>query len=319
MSSENNNLELTQSPVHQVNFKGYRFHIKRDDLLHPLFSGNKARKFSHFITQLQQNAKLSGEKRITKIIGYGSIQANSLLSLSALAHLFKVSFDYYCVSIPNWIKETPIGNYKAALALGANIKQVRKEDLTTNLDDFMTAAAKTFDENTLFIPEGGRSQFAETGVKQLAIELNNYIEQQGLKAPLIMLPAGTGTTALFLNKHLPYKVITCACVGGSDYLQQQFSLLENNKTLWPEIIDTGKKYHFGKLYPEFFDIWKKVRAETGVTFDLLYDPLGWLSIMQYLNSNSETDYDVIYIHQGGLVGNESMLPRYERKFGRLTN
>ena len=318
MVIESNNLVLTKSPVHQVDFKGHRFHIKRDDLLHPLFSGNKARKFYHFIDQLKQNIELPEGARIKRIVGYGSVQANSLLSLSALAHLFNLDLDYYCVSIPQWLKANPIGNYKEALRLGANIIQVEKHNVETNLNDYMTSATSTFDENTLFMPEGGRCEFAETGIKSLADELVDYINQQPLKSPLIMLPAGTGTTALYLNKHLPHKVVTCPCVGDSVYLRKQFSQLEPDDRLWPEVIESDKKYHFGKLYPELFEIWKSLKSETNITFDLLYDPFGWLTLLRFLQ-DANTDHDVIYIHQGGLVGNESMLPRYERKFRRLTN
>jgi 1-aminocyclopropane-1-carboxylate deaminase len=49
----------------------------------------------------------------------------------------------------------------------------------------------------------------------------------------------------------------------------------------------------------------------GVEFDLLYDPHGWLTLLE----NPELfDNPLLYIHQGGLLGNESMLKRYERKY-----
>jgi len=49
-----------------------------------------------------------------------------------------------------------------------------------------------------------------------------------------------------------------------------------------------------------------------VEFDLLYDPHGWLTLLE----NPELfEKPLLYIHQGGLLGNESMLKRYERKYG----
>ncbi len=38
-------MKIENSPVTQHDFNGTRFYLKRDDLLHPQFSGNKARKF----------------------------------------------------------------------------------------------------------------------------------------------------------------------------------------------------------------------------------------------------------------------------------
>jgi 1-aminocyclopropane-1-carboxylate deaminase/D-cysteine desulfhydrase-like pyridoxal-dependent ACC family enzyme len=96
-----------------------------------------------------------------------------------------------------------------------------------------------------------------------------------------------------------------------DYLQKQFAMLEPNGQSHPRILDLPRKYHFGKLYREFYEIWIELRHETGVEFDLLYDPKGWMTLMAHRDQLSE---DVMYIHQGGILGNDSMLPRYTRKY-----
>ena len=301
---------LNDSPVQPLQFNGHHLLIKRDDLLNTHFSGNKARKFGYFLEN-----EFNG---ITKVVGYGSVQANSLLSLAALANIKGWQLDFYVQRLPNWIKEKPMGNYAAALKLGANIIEVT--ELATNLDDHMRQKAQTFDDNTVFVPEGGRCQLAKHGIKKLADELLAYIAKEQLANPVIMLPSGTGTTALFLQSFLPCKVLTCACVGGDSYLETQFTELEPDRARWPTIISVDKKYHFGKLYPEFYDIWQQLFAQTKVEFDLLYDPLGWITLINYLELNHQSkalqQEDIIYIHQGGLIGNESMLPRYQRKYDR---
>jgi 1-aminocyclopropane-1-carboxylate deaminase/D-cysteine desulfhydrase-like pyridoxal-dependent ACC family enzyme len=73
------------------------------------------------------------------------------------------------------------------------------------------------------------------------------------------------------------------------------------------ILEPKRKYHFAKLYPEFFDIYKKLKNQ-GIEFDLLYSPSMWLSLLEH------TDEKVLYIHSGGVSGNESMLDRYINKF-----
>jgi len=296
---------LNDSPVQPLQFNGHQLLIKRDDLLNTHFSGNKARKFGYFLD--------NEFDAITKVVGYGSVQANSLYSLAALANIKGWQLDFYVQRLPNWIKESPMGNYAGALKLGANIIEVA--ELATNLDDHMHQKAQTFTPDTLFVPEGGRCQLAKHGIKKLADELLAYIEAEKLSNPVIMLPSGTGTTALFLQSYLPCKVLTCACVGGDSYLETQFAELEADNRRWPTIISSDKKYHFGKLYPEFYDIWQQLFTQTKVEFELLYDPLGWITLLEYLDKSSQQQ-DVIYIHQGGLIGNESMLPRYQRKYDR---
>lgn len=294
---------LKHSPVQSININGHNLFIKRDDLLNPHFSGNKARKFAYFLDN-----EFPG---INKIVGYGSVQANSLYSLAALANMKGWQFDFYVQRLPNWIKATPMGNYAGALKLGANIIEMQCAD--THLESFMLEKSITLPANNLFIPEGGRCQLAQHGIKKLANELIEYINIEKLANAVIMLPSGTGTTALFLQKYLPCQVITCACVGGESYLKTQFSELDPERSHWPTIIHTDKKYHFGKLYPEFYQMWLQLLKQTEIEFDLLYDPLGWITLLNYLNKQT-IEQDIIYIHQGGLVGNESMLPRYQRKY-----
>jgi len=134
------------------------------------------------------------------------------------------------------------------------------------------------------------------------------------------LPSGTGTTALFLQKAFVGMgatrptVYTCPCVGDSDYLKKQFLELESDEKKHPKILSLEKKHHFGKLYRENYKIWLKLQQQTGVVFDLLYDPLGWRTLLAHPEVLNKP---ILYIHQGGLLGNESMLPRYERKYPEL--
>jgi 1-aminocyclopropane-1-carboxylate deaminase/D-cysteine desulfhydrase-like pyridoxal-dependent ACC family enzyme len=190
--------------------------------------------------------------------------------------------------IATYLKDNPHGNYKYALKNGMNILEKK--------------FPQTIEDDELFIPEGGYFKEAEFGLKVLADELRELDVD-------IFLPSGTGTTALYLQKHLKQKVYTCACVGGSKYLKKEFLELECDETVHPIILNMEKKYHFGKLYREFFEIWLELKKETKIEFDLLYDPLGWLTML-----NHKFDKKLLYIHQGGLIGNESMLLRYKRKF-----
>ncbi|EAH8788788.1 1-aminocyclopropane-1-carboxylate deaminase/D-cysteine desulfhydrase, partial [Campylobacter jejuni] len=76
-----------------------------------------------------------------------------------------------------------------------------------------------------------------------------------------------------------------------------------------EILKSDKKYHFGKLYLEFYQLYKDLKQECLVEFDLLYDMLG-LSIAL----KREWKNPLLYIHQGGISGNSSMLERYIFKY-----
>ncbi len=277
---------MNASKIDLITFNSYQFYIKRDDLLSVQFSGNKARKFYYYLKNDFPN--------ITKIISHGSSQSNAMYSLSVLAKMRGWQFDYFVDHVPSYLKNNPHGNYFYALKNGMNII----------CGDFPTE----FNINELFIPEGGRVDKSEFGIKILADEINEFMQDQTFD---IFLPSGTGTTALFLQSHLNAKVYTTACVGDESYLKKQFLELNSNLNEHPIILNLDKKYHFGKLYREFFEIWIELKKQTNIEFDLLYDPKGWLTMLKHKDKFKNP---ILYIHQGGLIGNESMLKRYNRKF-----
>ena len=288
-------MKYTNSPIEKINFNNQEYFIKRDDLLNSDFSGNKARKFYYYLVNDFPNIK--------KIVSFGSAQSNAMYSLSVLSKLRNWQFDYYVDHIATFLKDNPLGNYKFALENGMNIIEERIPDI--------------FDENTLFISEGGAEKEASFGIEVLANEINSWAKDNHIENLKVFLPSGTGTTALYLQKYLSFEVLTSPCVGNDEYLKKQFEKLE--QTNYPTIIKTDKKYHFGKLYKEFYEIHNELLKQTNIEFDLLYDSLGWICFQKYINSLKNKDYTFLYIHQGGPLGNISMLERYEYKYKSKNN
>ena len=283
-------MNYTNSPIHEVVFNKQKYFIKRDDLLNSDFSGNKARKFYYYL--------INDFPDIKKVVSHGSSQSNAMYSLSVLCKLKNWQFDYYVDHTASFLKENPIGNYKYAIKNGMNI-------IESEVPDF-------FDKETLFINEGGALVQASHGIEVLANEIKLWINQNNIKDIKVFLPSGTGTTALFLQKYLPFEVLTCPCVGDEEYLKKQFEVLE--KKNHPLILKTDKKYHFGKLYKEFYEIHNNLLTQTNIEFDLLYDSLGWICFENYVKQLKEANTTFLYIHQGGIIGNESMYDRYKHKY-----
>lgn len=283
-------MNYTNSPIEQITFNKQKYFIKRDDLLDVDFSGNKARKFYYFLK--------NDFPQIKKIVSSGSAQSNAMYSLSVLCKLKNLEFDYYVDHIASFLKENPSGNYQSALKNKMNIKA---ESLPL-----------TFEDDTLYINEGGAVKEASYGIEILANEIKIWAKENKIENLKVFLPSGTGTTALFLQKYLPFEVLTCACVGNEEYLEKQFNELEIQNH--PTIIKTEKKYHFGKLYKEFYEIHNELLHQTNIEFDLLYDSLGWICFEKYVNNLEDKNFQFLYIHQGGILGNISMLKRYENKY-----
>lgn len=276
------------SPTTPFHFQGFDFHVKRDELIDPLLSGNKYRKL---YTLLQ-----TSPETYTTIISYGGTQSNAMLSIAALCQQKGWAFEYYCKPLPSHLKEQPTGNLQ--IALGLNMQLIETEDYTQTINQLQSHG------KTLLIPQGGADPLAEQGIVILADEIKQWQAEQGIKDLHVVTPSGTGTTALYLAKHLPNcTVFTTASVSDNLYLTQQMQQLGNipNNLI---LLDPSKKYRFAKPYPEFLKTYQSLK-QAGIEFDLLYAPLMWQTLLQ--NNIKGT---VLYVHSGGLMGNTTMLERY---------
>ena len=338
-----------KSPMSRIEVRGRRIYVKRDDLLQfdlqvdsayagnsvfggnsllngsSLFNGNKARKLYKYLIQ--------DHSEIKRLVSFGSVQSNMLCSLAALAQLKGWQLQFYVHHLPEHLFNEPRGNYGFALQMGAQVIATGKsgDDMARELQARMATHA-----DTLYIPEGGFHVDSELGIKCLADEVidwvrNLYLNGQG-RTPIFMLPSGTGVMAMYLQKHLPFEVLTCACAGDEHSLRQSFEQLPEGGDRYPRILPlpdyvndpqplfkpqprSKPGYGFGQVNLRFYDIWRELRDSGGIEFDLLYDPLGWICLLDYLQSDGGEklmDQDIIYLHQGGLLGNLTMLERYRR-------
>ncbi len=287
MSIQTTNTQAN-SPIEEFAFKQRKFYVKRDDLIDPFLSGNKYRKLFSLITL--------DKSRIDTVISYGGVQSNAMVALAALCRQKNWHFIYYTkeVDTSHYLQ---ISNYHIALRFGMQHKAL---DMSI-YRDFIASLPLSIDERSYLVHQGGASRDALPGIRQLAHE----IREAGLKDKRLATPSGTGTTALYLAKELPdFTVFTTPSIGDKMYLLKQMGALEKVPDNL-EILESSKKYHFAKPYPEFYKLYRQLK-ECGVEFDLLYAPKLWKLLLE------KTDGEILYIHSGGVTGNASMLARYAR-------
>ncbi|MFW6307198.1 MAG: 1-aminocyclopropane-1-carboxylate deaminase [Campylobacterales bacterium] len=290
-------MKLENSEVSKLNFFDREIYLKRDDLLVGL-EGNKARKFYSLATNFPANIK--------KIISYGGVQSNAMLSLSKLAKLKKVELIYYVKAIPSFLEQNPHGNYYHALKNGMKLHTLGYDDFYQKVESIQSSLK----ENELFIPQGGAYEDAKMGIEKLGLEISSFISEANLKNPVIWLSSGTGTTAFFLSSMRLFDVYTTPSVGDALYLEKQMDRLGSGFS--PNIIETEDKILFGNPHPKLYQIYKEC-LDAGVEFDLLYDSKTLLALKEKLEYF--VGRDIVFIHSGGVYGNESMLPRYDLDFG----
>lgn len=292
-------------PIELITFRNRRFWLLRDDLIDEKLNGNKARKLYYLL-----NSDLS---RITHIVSYGSSQSNAMFALSVFALMKGLKFVYVISHLNSYLKSNPTGNY--AFALKNNMHLINMQDDTEcddkNIEEYAKEVAKSIGDGAIFIPEGVACRQAQAGFALQADVIDDFCEKNNVK-PDIFLPSGTGTSATYLSKYTNLNVFTCPCVGDEKYLKEQIYKLDTNANV--NILSPPKKYAFAKPYFELYEIWQELLDESGVEFDLLYDPIGFLTIFSNLDRLGD---NILYIHQGGQIGNITQLQRYKYKFKDL--
>lgn len=192
-----------------------------------------------------------------------------------------------------------------ALALGMRLHEVSHAEYENAIQQLR----RSTDPATLFLPQGGADPLAQGGLNVLAGEIRTWMQLQGLRSLKVVTPSGTGTTAYYLATALPEAtVITAPMAGSETYLRAQMQLLghipENLQVLSHE-----QKYHFARPYRALLQMHHELIA-AGVEFDLIYGAPMWHTLLQHMD---EISGPILYVHSGGLIGNETMLARYRHQ------
>jgi len=235
-----------------------------------------------------------------------------MASIAALCKRKGWPFLYITKVLSTTLKQNTTGNLKAALDDGMQLIEVMHEeyrDVISSLHSGLPNTSVQKREGDLVLAQGGADFGAKEGVELLAKEIKEWQLQRNSEKLAVITPSGTGTTAYFLATSLPeVTVITTPLIGSKEYLEEQMQYLgtlpDNLR-----IIETQKKYRFGKTYAEYLTLYEEL-LEQGIEMDLLYAP----KMLTALSEKMEhIEGDLLYVHSGGVKGNSSMLERYRFK------
>ena len=287
------------SPVEPFRFMGRDFFVKRDDLIDPLLSGNKSRKLQTFID--------TPSSELTHLYSHGGSQSNAMVAIAALCHSKGWQFEYLTKRVADAAKQQEHGNLHTALSLGMRLREVGHSAYHEAVNALKQEAGGC--DQHLFIPQGGASEHAKAGIRQLADEITLWQRVAGFESIIVVTPSGTGTTAAFLAEAMPRnQVVTTASVGDAAYLHKQIDSLGGYPGNLVILGDVSKR-PFGKPDARYLEIYQAL-IRSGIEFDLLYAPKMWMVLLEALDGFEKP---VLYLHSGGVSGNSTMLERYRHK------
>ncbi|MEI2694352.1 MAG: hypothetical protein V9E90_04720 [Saprospiraceae bacterium] len=254
--------------------------IKRDDLIHPVISGNKWRKLDGHIQEFIR----SGSNRM---VSMGGVHSNHLHALAYVSNFLKCSCD---LLVYGWHDAILTPTLKDAMNSSANLhsltrseaQQIRNQGIGTISDKWTDA---------YWIPEGGGGDTGSIGMAKLVHEMPDDFDQE---ENLLLCPCGSGTSLFGLlefTKHI--QIVSLKNVVNASYPK-----LSNARLRWIQAIENKS---FGKVTPENLRFVNNFKSSYHIELDLIYTaPL----MQAFLNSDLAKNYKQIYfIHTGGLQGN----------------
>lgn len=285
--------ELT--PIHddKLHQQQLKLYIKRDDLLHPIVSGNKWRKLKYI---LDHALKLGA----STLISMGGAYSNHLHALAFVGKsLGMKTIGYVRGEPPKPLNPTLIDLLDWGMELRfvcrSEYRQLRQCQQYNGLPDQLP--------DQYWIPEGGASDLALQGVSEIVDEIE-------IKFDHLLVACGTATTLAGLLGKAPAssQVSGVAALKGAGFLNDEVKRLLHNRTIpcqWRILLD----YHFGgfakstmalQQFMQQFEARHAVPLEPVYTGKLLYALFDRLD-KGYFNPGQT----IIVLHTGGLQGARS--------------
>lgn len=267
--------------------------IKREDLLHPIISGNKFRKLKYNI----QEAKRLGH---STLLTFGGAFSNHILAVAGAGAEFGFStigvirgeeIEYKIHENPTLIK---------AQELGMKFYFVSRSDYREKENTNFKEKLQTIFGSFYLIPEGGTNNLAIKGCEEILTKQ----DKEGFSHVVCAVGTGGTLSGLINSSNKNQYIIGFSSLKGSFLSDVIRNFVSNNN--W-EIND---EYHFGgygKVSNELIDFLNSFYTQTSIPLDPVYTGKMVFGVLDkikegYFPENSK----ILIIHTGGLQGIKGM-------------
>lgn len=278
--------------------------MKREDLIHPEFGGNKWRKLKYNLIDARSLNKKT-------LLTFGGAFSNHIYATAGAGKYF--GFD--TIGIIRGEPHTPLNpTLSFAQSRGMRLIYVnRKTYKDKNNKDFINSLQQEHGDFYL-IPEGGSNALALLGCMETIEEINYEINKpdsfdNNETFDIISCACGTGATLAGLIRSLKpeQRAIGFSALKGGSFLNDEVNrfLLAANCTHDNWSIETD--YHFGgyaKTNDTLFQFMHDFEAEYSIPLDCVYTAKMFYGLFDLIrNRRFKKGTRIVAIHTGGLQGN----------------
>lgn len=300
------------SPVQEVMdtvlaLHGVRLLIKRDDLIHPVISGNKWRKLRHNLREAAMNDHHT-------VLTFGGAFSNHI---AATAHACRnAGLDSIGIIRGDELTDEELNSTLCeAKNKGMELHFVSREAYRRKTEPEFLEELKTQHGRFYAVPEGGANGLGVKGCAELLPEVDEHYD-------VVCCAAGTGTTLAGLRISLPEgkQLLGFPALKGGEFLLDEVKRLTEESRLRitaPQAaFSLVTDYHFGgyaKMTPELMRFIEGFQERTGIPLDPIYTGKMMFGIYDLIQKGRfEKGTTLLAIHTGGLQGWEGMRNRAQQ-------
>lgn len=271
--------------------------VKREDLLHPVISGNKYRK-------LYYNLRMAEKLGKKKLVTFGGAYSNHILATACAGAAF--GFETIGIirgeELASDLSATLASNptLKAATEYGMKLQFITRSEYKKKQTTAFLKDLQEFYPEAYLIPEGGTNDLAVKGCEEI---LDNQTE----KFDTICLAVGTGGTisGIINASNTKQRVIGFPALKG-DFLREEIEKNKVTKTNW----ELNQAYHFGgygKVTKELVSFVNDFKKEVGIPLDPIYTGKMMFGVLDLIAKDFFPENSkILTIHTGGLQGIRGM-------------
>ncbi|MGV7107655.1 1-aminocyclopropane-1-carboxylate deaminase/D-cysteine desulfhydrase [Flavobacterium sp. U410] len=263
-------------------------YVKREDLLHPLISGNKFRK-------LKYNLEEAKKRNHKALVSFGGAYSNHILALAAAGKEY--GFDTVGVIRGNELEDEVKNNptLLQAKELGMCFEFVSREQYRDKMNEDFLRRLKEKYKDFYLVPEGGTNRFAIQGCEEILTP-----EDAGFDYVCVAVGTG-GTISGISNSSLGNQKILGFSALKGDFLSndiRKFAQRDNWKLI-SDYVFGG----YGKVTDELISFLNRFYAETAIPLDPIYTGKMMFGIFDLIERGYfEENTKILAIHTGGLQG-----------------
>ena len=294
------------TPIEEVNDpflkeRNVSLFIKREDLNHPLISGNKWHKLKYNLKEARQQGK-------NVLLTFGGAFSNHIYSVAAAGRIF----NYKTIGIIRGEKHLPLNpTLSFAKEYGMQLFYLdRSSYRKKNSTEIVNHLQNIFGDFYL-LPEGGTNELAIKGCTEI-INIINF------EFDFLCCPCGTGGTLAGLISGLRGKnfVLGFAVLKGASFLKKNVSnLLQTFEGKDYENWDINLDYHFGgyaKVNKQLFTFLENFVELTKIPIEPIYTGKMLFGIYNLIsNGYFKEGSRIIALHTGGLQGLKGLREKYK--------